>query len=95
MSIYLTSALNKLISFITSIPSIAICFGITVISLYFICVDKIYIIDQLEHHMPKTWIRKLKIHFNDLILTLRWIFKSSNYINNNIIYYMFSWVIYS
>ena len=55
---------------ITSIPSIAICVGITVIALYFICVDKIYILDQIEHHLPKVWVRKLGNHMRDLISTL-------------------------
>ena len=54
----------------TSLPSIAICIGITVIALYFICVDKIYILDQLEHHLPKVWVKKINIHLKDLIQTL-------------------------
>ena len=56
--------------FITSIPSIAICIGITVIALYFICVDKIYILDQIEHHLPKLWVKKISIHLKELIQTL-------------------------
>lgn len=64
------SILTGLIDFVTSIPSIAICVGITVIALYFICVDKIYILDQIEHHLPKVWVRKLGNHMKDLISTL-------------------------
>ena len=37
---WLRGALTGLINFITSLPSIAICIGITVVALYFICVDK-------------------------------------------------------
>lgn len=44
--------------------------GITVIALYFICVDKIYILDQLEYHLPKVWFRKINLHLKDLIQTL-------------------------
>ena len=51
-------------------PSIAICIGITVVALYFICVDKIYILDQIEHHIPKLWVKRIKIHLTDLIQTL-------------------------
>ena len=54
----------------TSLPSIAICIGITVIALYFICVDKIYIIDQIEHHLPKIWVKKIWVHSKELIETL-------------------------
>ena len=69
-STWLRNALTGLINFITQIPAIAICVGITVIALYFICVDKIYILDQLEYHLPKVWFRKINIHLKDLIQTL-------------------------
>lgn len=67
---WLRNILNNLINFVTSIPSIAICIGITVIALYFICVDKIYILDQIEHHLPRLWVKKISIHLKDLIQTL-------------------------
>ena len=67
---WLRSILNNMINFVTSIPSIAICIGITVISLYFICVDKIYILDQIEHHLPKLWVKKISTHLKELIQTL-------------------------
>lgn len=70
ISNWVRSILTGLIDFVTSIPSIAICVGITVIALYFICVDKIYILDQIEHHLPKVWVRKLGNHMRDLISTL-------------------------
>ena len=69
-STWLRNILNNLLDFITSIPSIAICIGITVIALYFICVDKIYILDQIEHHLPKLWVKKISIHLKELIQTL-------------------------
>ena len=58
VSNWLRNALTGLINLVTSLPSIAICIGITVIALYFICVDKIYILDQIEHHLPKVWVKK-------------------------------------
>ena len=67
---WLRNILNNLINFVTSIPSIAICIGITVIALYFICVDKIYILDQIEHHLPRLWVKKISVHLKDLIQTL-------------------------
>ena len=38
--------------------------------MYFICVDKIYILDQIEHHLPKIWVKKISTHLKDLIQTL-------------------------
>lgn len=70
ISNWLRNALTGLIEVVTSLPSIAICIGITVIALYFICVDKIYILDQIEHHLPKTWVIKIQRHLKELIATL-------------------------
>lgn len=67
---WLRNSLTGLINLVTSLPSIAICIGITVVALYFICVDKIYILDQVEHHLPKVWVRKIGRHLKDLIQTL-------------------------
>ncbi len=67
---WLRNALTGLLNIVTSLPSIAICIGITVIALYFICVDKIYILDQIEYHLPKVWVKKLRVHLKDLIETL-------------------------
>ena len=67
---WLRTALTGLINIVTGLPYIAICIGITLVALYFICVDKIYILDQIEHHLPKMWAKKISIHLNDLIKTL-------------------------
>lgn len=67
---WLRNSLTGLINLVTSLPSIAICIGITVVALYFICVDKIYILDQIEHHLPKVWVKKIGRHLKDLIQTL-------------------------
>lgn len=67
---WLRNSLTGLIDLVTSLPSIAICIGITIVALYFICVDKIYILDQIEHHLPKIWVRKIGKHLKDLIQTL-------------------------
>lgn len=67
---WLRGSLTGLINFVTSLPSIAICIGITVVALYFICVDKIYILDQIEYHLPKVWVKKIRVHLKDLIDSL-------------------------
>ena len=69
-STWLKNFLNGLVNMVTSLPTIAIYFGITVIALYFISVDRIYILDQMEHHLPKSWMKKIAIHFKELIETL-------------------------
>ena len=70
VSKWVRNFLNSLIEVVTSIPTIAIYFVITVMALYFMCVDKIYILDQVEHHLPKTWVLRLGNHMRDLIKTL-------------------------
>ncbi len=67
---WLRGILTGLLTIVTSLPSIAICIGITVVALYFICVDKIYILDQIEHHVPKLWVKKIGRHLKDLIKSL-------------------------
>ena len=34
------------------------------------CVDKVYMIDQLEHHMPETWVKRIGVHLKDLVKSL-------------------------
>ena len=70
ISTWLKQALTGLINIVTSLPEIFICFGITILALYFICVDKIYILDQVEHHLPEIWVKKIGKHMRDLIKTL-------------------------
>ncbi|MBR0350709.1 MAG: sporulation integral membrane protein YtvI [Clostridia bacterium] len=62
--------LTGLINWVTSLPVISIYFVIFVTALYLICVDKIYILDQIEHHLPELWVKKMGKHFRDLIKTL-------------------------
>lgn len=62
--------LNNLLNIVTSIPEISIYFVITITALYLICVDKIYILDQLEHHLPRVWVKKLGNHLRELITSL-------------------------
>lgn len=64
------NALTGVVGFITSLPTIGIYVVVTLLSLYFICVDKIYMVDQLEHHLPETWVKKIGIHLKGLIEAL-------------------------
>ncbi|MDO5555080.1 MAG: sporulation integral membrane protein YtvI [Clostridia bacterium] len=67
---WISDFLTSILQGITSIPIIGIYIVITILSTYFICADKLYILDQLEHHFPKLWVRKFGIHLKKLISTL-------------------------
>lgn len=70
LSNWMTQFLTNLIKIITSIPAIAIYVVITIMSLYFMCTDKIYMLDLLEHHMPQKWVRKLGKHIREITFSL-------------------------
>lgn len=61
---------SNFLNMITSIPTFGIYFGITILSLYFICTDKIYMLDELEHHLPEKWMKKLSKHLREIIKCL-------------------------
>ena len=70
ISSWLTEFLTKLINIVTSIPTITIYTVITILSLYFICTDRIYILDLMEHHMPSKWVQKIAIHIKEITKNL-------------------------
>ena len=70
ISNWLTNFLTKFINIITSIPTIGIYTVITVLSLYFICTDRIYILDMMEHHMPSKWVQKIIINIKEISKSL-------------------------
>lgn len=70
VSNWLRNLLTGLLNFISSIPTIGVYFVVTIMALYLICVDKVYILDQIEHHFPKKWVIKISNHIKDLSKTL-------------------------
>lgn len=70
ISTWAKNILNGLLNIVTEIPTIAIYVVITILSLYFICIDKIYMIDQFEHHLPREWVKKIWVHLKDITKTL-------------------------
>lgn len=62
----LTNVLNA----ITSLPTIGLYIVITILALYFMCTDKIYMLDQLEHHLPEKWVKKLSKHIKAIAKSL-------------------------
>jgi len=70
ISNWLTEILTKFITAITSIPTIGIYTVITILSLYFICTDRIYMLDFMEYHMPSKWVQKIAIHIKEIAKNL-------------------------
>lgn len=63
----LKNTLIKLLNIVTSLPTIFIYASITLLSLYFITTDKVYIIDQMEHHLPRKWVNKICVHLSEIL----------------------------
>lgn len=70
ISIWLKTFLTSVLQGLTSLPAIVICIGITLLATYFICTDRLYILDQIEHHFPSTWVKRFSMHLRELITTL-------------------------
>lgn len=87
ISTWITKFLTKLISIITSIPTITIYVIITILSVYFICTDRIYILDLMEQYMPSKWVRKIGIHIKDITRKL------GNYLKAEVILIIVSFII--
>lgn len=63
---FFSGVLNKL----TSIPTMVFYTVITIMALYFISTDKIYMIDQLEHHLPENWVKSIYKHVKRIARSL-------------------------
>lgn len=62
--------LTNFVAGLSQIPKIAIYFGVTILALYFLCTDRIYMVDELEHHLPEKWMKKLSKHLRELVKIL-------------------------
>ncbi len=51
---------TKILQMLFSIPTILINITITILALIFFTKDRIYVIDLMEHHLPKSWIKKIQ-----------------------------------
>jgi len=70
VSKWISNFLTSIIQGITSLPIIGIYIVITILSTYFICADKMFILDQLEHHFPRIWVKKFGMHLKKIISIL-------------------------
>lgn len=66
VSSIITKFLQSTLNAVTSLPEIGIYTVITIIATYFMCTDRLYMLDQLEHHLPKNWVRKIGIHVREI-----------------------------
>lgn len=72
----ISNLLNSVLKWITTLPTLGIYIAVTLMATYFICVDKLYILDQVEHHFPKTWVKRLLLHLRELISSLGYYLKA-------------------
>lgn len=79
----LTNVLQK----VTLIPITFVYIIITVLSTYFICTDKFYILDQMEHHFPKLWVKKFGSEVRKILNSL------GNYLKAEVIMIFISFLI--
>ena len=70
ISHWVQNALTSLMNVLSAIPNMAIYLVVTLLSIYFISTDKLYILDQVEHHFPEEWVKKVGRHLRELIATL-------------------------
>lgn len=66
ISNFITHFLQSILSAVTALPEIGIYIAVTVIATYFMCTDRLYMLDQLEHHFPKEWVRKIGNHVREI-----------------------------
>ena len=50
---------SGLLKYLLSLPNMVINIVITILALIFFTKDRIYMIDLMEHHFPKNWIKKI------------------------------------
>lgn len=70
VSTWAKDLLVKTLDHASQIPTMFICVIISFLALYFICTDKVYMIDQLEHHLPKIWVKKIGLHIKAISKSL-------------------------
>lgn len=87
VTIFTTNFFTNTLQKVTSIPIAFIYITITILSTYFICADKFYILDQLEHHVPRLWVKRCIKHLREISYAL------GNYLKAEIILVIISFFI--
>lgn len=68
--VYIQDLLGKILEFALSVPTILLNVIVTILALIFFAKDRIYILDMIEHHFPKKWIKNLSEILNEIFSTL-------------------------
>ena len=68
--IYIQELLGRIMEFVLSVPAMILNIIVTVLALIFFTKDRIYIIDMIEHHFPKKWIKNVSSVINEIFSTL-------------------------
>lgn len=63
---WIINTLSQIKNWLTKIPNLLFMFFFALMALYFMCTDKIYMIDQMEHHLPETWMKKLTKYIKEI-----------------------------
>ena len=58
------------VKLLLSVPTMIINVVITILALIFFTKDRIYVIDMLEHHLPKAWLKKSKEVCSEIFATI-------------------------
>jgi len=70
ISKWITNFLTLMIAKISSIGTVGVYVVITILATYFMCADRLYILDQIEHHFPKDWVKRLSKNIKKIIVLL-------------------------
>ena len=70
ISKWTSTFLTSMISAISQIGTVGIYVVITVLATYFICADRMYILDQIEHHFPREWVKKISKNIKKITVLL-------------------------
>ena len=67
---WIKALLNSILQTIPMLPSIGIYIVVTLLATYFICTDRLYILDLIEYHFPRTWVKRISLHINEILTSL-------------------------
>lgn len=67
---WITKTLSKIKDWIIKVPNLFMTFIFLLMALYFMCTDKIYMLDQMEHHFPDVWTKKISTYIHEITKSL-------------------------
>ena len=67
---WIANLAGELMKYLLSLPTMVINIIITILALIFFTKDRIYVIDLMEHHLPKSWIKKITTVTSEFFSTL-------------------------